>query len=307
MQIAYSLDTPLTDRPTLLTIGKFDGFHRGHQLLIRTAIERSHQCNCCSAVMTFEPHPATIIHPDWELKLLIDLEERIELIRQLNPDILIVAPFTRETMQTSAYDYMHQICSAVPLRELWVGGNFYIGHKREGDIPRLIEIGQELGYTVSSVSPLRIGNEPVSSSRVRRVLSEGKVEEANELLGRPFRLRGVVVEGDKRGRSIGFPTANLDIAQVYVRPASGVYACVTFVEDEDMSIPSVVNVGVRPTFGGEVQTVESHLLDWEGTLYDKTVQVVFLHRLRGEHRFDGVEDLRAQIARDAARAREILT
>ncbi len=340
MRIVRSLKEHVTDCPTLLTIGKFDGFHRGHQLLIRTAIHNAKACNCCSAVLTFHPHPAAVIHPDWELRLLISLEERIELIRHNNPDLLIIAPFTHQTMQTTAYDYMHQICEVINLQELWVGTNFYVGRNREGNIQRLMEIGQTLGYTVGSVSPLRMGEEPISSTRVRTLLKAGQVEEAQHLLGRPFSLHGRVVQGDQRGRTIGFPTANLAIDPLYLRPANGVYACYVCAAASPDSLllpcttghhktacrgahqrqresgtplkpctryPAVVNVGIRPTFHGHQQTVEAHLLDWSGDLYGQDMRVAFLHHLRGEQRFSSIEALKEQIARDATRARALLS
>lgn len=305
MQIAYSLDHPLTDRPTVLVIGKFDGVHLGHQLLIRTAVERAQQLGFHSAVLTFEPHPDVVIRLGRELYLLTSLEERIALIAALNPDLLIVAPFTRETMGTPAYDYMRQICTAVPLRELWVGSDFALGRKREGDVPRLMEIGQELGYAVGTVAPVQVGGAPVSASRVRQLLYASDVQGVIPLLGRPFWLRGVVVEGDRRGHTLGFPTANIAVDPVHALPADGVYAC--RVNLADGLLPAVTNVGTRPTFEGVRRTVEAHLLDWSGNLYGQTLRLEFWHHLRGERKFNGIDELVAQIGRDAERARALLS
>lgn len=304
MQIAYSLDQLLTERPAVLTIGRFDGVHLGHRLLVRTAVERAQELDFASAVLTWEPNPNAVIRPDQPLHLLSSLEERIELISALGPDLLIIAPFTRATMTTSAAEYMRQICATLPVRELWVGEDFAMGRGREGNIPRLMEIGRDLGYAVGTVAKAQLGGAPVSSSRVRQALLAGDVEGATLLLGRPFGLRGIVVEGDKRGRTIGFPTANLNIDAVHVLPADGVYACRVYLDGA--GVPAVTNIGLRPTVGGTGRTVEAHLLDWEGGLYGASLRIEFLHRLRGEQKFNGLAELVAQIGRDAARARELL-
>ncbi len=304
MQIIHSLNQPVTTQPVVLTIGKFDGVHLGHQRLIGTALERAHSQGAVSAVLTFDPHPDTVIRPDTPVRLLTTLEERSELIAALGPDFLIIVPFNRETMSTPAYDYMRRITAALPLRELWVGEGFALGRKREGDVPRLAEIGEELGYTVGTVAPVQMGGERVNSSRVRRLLSEGAVSEIIPLLGRPFSLRGKVQQGDRRGRTIGFPTANLAYTEQRALPADGVYACHVYLSKTPL--PAVTNVGMRPTFDGLQRTVETHLLDWSGDLYGKNLCVEFLHYLRGERKFSGVEELKAQIAQDAEQARGLL-
>lgn len=306
MRIVYSLDHPISDQPTVLTIGKFDGFHLGHQLLIRTAISHAQACRCQSAVLTFEPLPAQVIQPDKQTLLLTDITERTELIATLDPDILVIERFTSHLMSTTAYEYMRRITSALRVREIWVGADFALGHNREGTIPRLMEIGQELGYTVGSLAPALVKGERVSSSRVRKLLQQGDVEDVQSLLGRPFHVHGRVIEGDKRGRTIGFPTANLHIHPPHTLPARGVYVCHCYLEPGGIPLPAVVNIGVRPTFEGVEQTVEAHLLDWSGDLYDRDIRLTFLHRLRGEQRFDGIEHLVAQIHNDVERARMLL-
>lgn len=304
MHTVYSLEQPVTDQPAVLTIGKFDGVHLGHQRLIDTAVERARSRGFASAVMTFDPHPDRVIRPDNPLRLLTTLDERGPLIAALGVDVLIVAPFTRETMATPAFDYMRQICTALPLGELWVGEGFALGRKREGDVPRLSEIGHDLGYTVGTVAAVHLNGEPVNSSRIRRLLAEGAVAETVPLLGRPFALTGTVEEGDRRGRTIGFPTANLAIDESHALPADGVYACYVFVRDT--ALPAVTNIGVRPTFGSLRRTVEAHLLDWSGDLYGQVVRLAFVHHLRGERKFNGIDDLRAQITHDAQQARTLL-
>lgn len=304
MRIAYSLEQPLTDRPTLLTIGKFDGFHIGHQLLVRTATERARQCCCASAVLTFDPHPDFVVHPEHHTRLLTTLEERIHLIGSFEPEVLVVAPFNQTVKHMTAYEYMTLVHDAMPLRELWMGPNFALGHNREGTMPRLMQIGEELGYAVGSVAPTLVEGAPVSSSRIRKMLSDGIVEGIEVLLGRHFSLEGVVVEGDQRGRTIGFPTANLALDPWRALPANGVYACYAYLEGT--RFVAVVNIGVRPTFGQPpIQTVEAHLIGWSGNAYGAKLRLEFWHRLRGEQKFSGIEELKAQIARDVARTREL--
>jgi riboflavin kinase/FMN adenylyltransferase len=304
VQIVYSFDQPVTSRPTVLTIGKFDGVHLGHQALIRTTLERARALGGSSVVMTFDPHPDLVLHPDRTGHLLTSLEERSELIAAMGSDVLLVAPFNRTTMSTPAYDYMQQLCQAMPLRELWVGEGFALGRKREGDIPRLREIGHELGYSVGTLPPVELNGAPVRSSRVRALLGAGDVASVEPLLGRHFSLRGEVVQGDQRGRTIGFPTANLALDERRALPADGVYACYAYLGDTPL--PAVTNIGVRPTFGTLQRTVEAHLLDWSGALYGRRLRLDFVQRLRGEQKFSGIEELKAQIAHDAAQARALL-
>ncbi len=304
MQIFYSIDQQITNQPTVLTIGKFDGFHIGHQQLIRTAVERAKHNGHISAVLTFEPHPSQVIYPERELRMLTCLEERIELFESFKLDLLVIAPFNRAVMNTRAYDYMVLIKDAMPLSEVWVGANFALGYKREGTIPRLIEIGKQLYYTVGSIAPMVIGGASVSSSRVRQLLSDGIVEGVQDLLGRPYALDGEVVPGNQRGHTLGFPTANVDADPCRMFPANGVYAGYAYVKGEKYH--AVVNVGIRPTFEDAVQTIEAHLLDWSGDLYGEMMRVEFLHHLRGERKFAQLEELAAQIRRDSARARELL-
>lgn len=304
MEVVSALEPGLSARPAVLSMGKFDGLHLGHQRLIGTTVERARSLGMVAAVLTWEPHPSAVLRPEQPLRLLTSLEEKIELIAGLGPDLLIVAPFTAETKATSAEAYMQQIVAAVPLRELWVGEDFAMGRGRAGDVPSLMLIGAELGFAVGAVQQVLVDGAPVSASRVRELLQAGELTGAAALLGRPFGLRGTVVEGDKRGRTIGFPTANLQIGPQHVLPADGVYACRVYLNGT--GLPAVTNIGVRPTFDGLRRTVEAHLLDWSGDLYGRSIRVEFLQRLRGEQRFAGVEALVAQIGRDAAQARELL-
>ncbi len=305
MEIIHALDPGTSHHPVVLTMGKFDGLHLGHQRLIATAIERAQALGLESAVLTWEPHPNAVLRPDQPLRLLTSLEEKIELIARQNPDRLIIAPFTTATMATSAEAYMAEVRAAFPLRELWVGEDFAMGRGRSGNVARLRAIGTELGFTVGTVDSVLLDGAPVSASRVRELLEAGDLAGVARLLGRTFSLRGRVITGDRRGRQIGFPTANLQIAPEHVLPADGVYACRAYLDAE--SIPAVTNIGVRPTFDGLRRTVEAHLLDWSGDIYEHSLRLECVARLRGEQRFTGIEALVAQIELDVAEARRLLS
>ena len=305
MQLVHGLLHPINERPTILTIGAFDGVHRGHQQLIGGIVRRARDLDCQSAVLTFDPHPDLVVHPERGRLYLTSLEERAEQIAALGVDLLIVMPFTREVMGLSARDYMGQVCRAVALRELWVGGDFALGRKREGNLPRLREIGHQLGYSVHPVDPFTLPDGTViSSSRIRGALAAGDVETAAKLLGRTFSVRGPVVMGDQRGRTIGFPTANVVVNDHHLLPADGVYVCRAEVDGQRYG--AVTNVGLRPTFEGRNRTVEAYLLDFVDDIYDATLRLEILHRLRGEQKFDGIAALIAQITNDVAAARAYL-
>ncbi len=305
MQIARDLTPGLANRATVLTIGRFDGVHLGHQQLIRTTVERARALDMLSAVLTWEPHPRAVLQPDQPLQLLSDLDEKIEQIRRLEPDLLIIAPFTPAIRNLTAAEYMALIMAALPVREIWVGEDFAMGRGREGDIPRLMELGREMGFAVGALSKYKVAGIPVSSSRIRELVLAGNVSGASALLGRPFALRGIVIRGDGRGRLIGFPTANVQVSREVVLPANGVYVCRAHLATGEV-VSAVTNIGIRPTFAGTQRVVESHLLKWEGDLYDQPLRVEFLMRLRDERKFSGVDDLVNQIKRDVAEAQAIL-
>jgi riboflavin kinase/FMN adenylyltransferase len=301
MELVQGLPQPINERPTVLTIGAFDGVHRGHQHLIGSAVRRAQTLGYQSAVLTFDPHPDLVIHPERDRHYLTSVDERAQLIAQLGVDLLIILPFTREVMAQTAQEFMSRICQALALRELWVGQDFALGRGREGDLPRLRTIGQSLGYRVHPVEPLLLDDTAVSSSRIRVALRAGDVDTSTTLLGRPFSLHGTVVEGDRRGRTIGFPTANVAVDSQHALPADGVYICHAWLGDQRFG--AVTNVGVRPTFDGTRRAVEAYLLDFVDEIYGETLRLDFLHRLRGEQKFDGIAALIAQITSDVATSR----
>ncbi|MEO7910188.1 MAG: bifunctional riboflavin kinase/FAD synthetase [Roseiflexaceae bacterium] len=302
MELVHGLLHSINEHPTILTIGAFDGVHRGHQHLIESAVRRARELGCQSAVLTFDPHPDLVIHPERDRLYLNSLEERAELIAKLGADLLIVMPFTRETMGLSAHDFMSRACDSVALRELWVGWDFALGRKREGDLARLRQIGQQLDYTVQPVAAFALADgTPISSTRIRSALAAGDLEAAAMLLGRPFAVQGTVTLGDQRGRTIGFPTANVDVDELHVLPADGVYVCDAEVDGQRYG--AVTNIGMRPTFDGTRRKVEAYLLDFVDDIYGETLRLTPRQRLRGEKKFDGIAALVAQITTDVATAR----
>jgi riboflavin kinase/FMN adenylyltransferase len=304
MEVVHGLPQPINERPTILTIGVFDGVHRGHQYLFSQVVRRAAALGCQSAALTFDPHPDLVVRPDSGRLYLSDLDERVERIAAEKLDLLIVLPFTHETMNQSALDFMRRLCGAVALRELWAGPDLAVGHKREGTLARLAELGRTLGYTVHPVDPYALKGIQVRSTSIRAALERGDVEQAAVQSGRPFELHGIVVEGDKRGRTIGFPTANIAVNPRHVIPANGVYVCTVDVEGRRYG--AVTNIGVRPTFDGVARRVETYILDFNDEIYGEELRVRFLKRLRGEQKFDGIAGLVAQITSDVAAARAYL-
>lgn len=301
MNLVYGLPHAINERPTTLTIGAFDGVHRGHHKLIERVVAHARRHDHQSALLTFDPHPDYIVHPERARPMLTSVDERAEAIAALGIDLMIVKPFSLDVMQWGAKEFMARVCQAVVLRDLWIGWDFALGRRREGDYARLAEIGQELGFHVYAAERFVLEDMPVSSTMIRTVLTTGDVETAATLLGRPFSMRGPVITGFQRGRTIGFPTANIAVDPHHMLPADGVYVCRATVSGH--SYGAITNVGMRPTFEGTQRTVESYLFDFNDMIYGETLRLEFLHRLRGELKFNGVAELVAQISRDADAAR----
>jgi riboflavin kinase/FMN adenylyltransferase len=289
-----------------LTIGVFDGVHRGHQEIIRQLTAGAHQNGAPAVLLSFSPHPAVIFGAK-DLKCLTTPEERAEIITGLGVDYVVTQPFTRETANQSAEEYMALMKRHLGLKTLLVGYDFALGKGRAGNYEKLSEIGLELGFDVRRVEAVRFEQGVVSSSVIRKMLAEGDVAGAAAKLGRRYALSGPVNPGDGRGRTIGIPTANVEAPTEKALPANGVYACYAWVDD--IRYPAVTNVGVRPTFtsGEAIQRVEAHLLDANADYYGKTMRLEFVERLRGEQKFPSVEALVAQIQADIRAARTLLT
>jgi riboflavin kinase/FMN adenylyltransferase len=290
-----------------LTIGTFDGVHLGHQEVLHRTVASAERRNLTPAALTFVPHPRTVVRGGEQLPYLMPLGERVERIRQTGVRQVLVQEFDRSLAQLSAREFFEQLGARLRLRHLVVGEDFRIGRGREAGANDLAELGRSLGWTLESVPPVVLDGAPVSSTRIRSALTEtGDVEVAARLLGRPFELSGVVVEGFGRGRSIGVPTANVRLPGELAVPRNGVYFCTASVpQAPDARLPGVLNIGIRPTFDAGARSVELHLLDWSGDLYGQRVGISFRRRLRDERKFESVDALVQQIGRDIALARAL--
>ena len=305
MQTYLGFPTQPLDRPAFLTIGNFDGVHRGHQMLVSEMVEAAHAAGCGAGLLTFDPHPVAVLRPDLALPYLTSPEERADLLAALGLDFVLILPFDRATAALSAAEFMQQIVARVPLCALWIGPDFALGRGREGNAARLGELGRELGYDLRVTPVYDWHGEPVRSSRIRSLLAnDGAVEQAAELLGRPYTVWGEVVHGAERGRTLGFPTANLKLPAGRLVPAYGIYACWAW--RGETGFPAAVNVGVRPSFDNGHPSVEAYLLDFDGDLYGETLGLSFIHRLRGEQRFADIHALISQMGRDVEATRRTL-
>lgn len=305
MILARSLAELKPDRPSLITIGSFDGVHLGHQALIRNLVESAHARGYHAAVVTFFPHPSVVLRGRKPSFYLNSPEEKAALFAGLGIDTLVTHPFDHAVAQITASQFVDQLIAALDFKEIWCGADFAFGHNREGTVDWLKQHGRENGYDVKVVEPVSLTGDIVSSSRIRRALAEGDVSLAAACIGRPYQVPGVVVEGSRRGRTIGIPTANLQVWEERAYPANGVYACRAWVNAQ--TVDAVANVGVRPTFEPELHpTIEAHLLDFDADLYGQTLRLDFMTRLRAEKKFNGVSELIEQIKRDITAAREIL-
>jgi riboflavin kinase/FMN adenylyltransferase len=307
--------TLAANEPIVISIGNFDGVHRGHQRLMHVLQQMAQELHCKPAVVTFSPHTLLVVRPDIDLKYLSTLEEKLALTKAYGAIAdSIVIHFTREVAGMSATEFMDSLRASFPIKGMVVGANFSLGHNRMGDVTFLEHYRQEHGIVIHSIPLEEIERARISSTRIRALVSEGQITEANELLGHPVMLSGIVIHGDHRGRLLGFPTANVITEPHKLLPANGVYAVRATVEDgpgSDSTHPSrvynsVTNIGVRPTFNGKERIVETHVLDADLDLYDWHITVDFVARLRDEQRFAGIEALKAQIAADVQHARQIL-
>ncbi|GGI06536.1 bifunctional riboflavin kinase/FAD synthetase [Egicoccus halophilus] len=295
----------LTAVDSVVTIGNFDGVHRGHQVLLRRTVDAARDRDARAVAITFDPHPAAVLRPGSEPPRLQSVDERVAALCALDLDLVVVLAFTRELSHLSPQAFVEDVLvRPLGTRRLIVGTNFRFGHKAAGDVVTLVEAGDVHGFEVEAVTLRELEHRPISSTQVRRSLADGDLGWANLALGRPYAVRGEVVPGDGRGRTIGVPTANVAVDDGRLVPANGVYAGTASVEGS--SWPAVTNVGRRPTFAGATRTVEVHLLDADPDLYGRELTFAFEHRLRDEQRFDGVEALVAQIHTDIATARELL-
>jgi riboflavin kinase/FMN adenylyltransferase len=282
----------------------FDGVHAGHRYLLKQLQQQATERNLLSAVVTFNPHPQSVLHPGDQLPWLSNLEDRVTTFQQLGVDIVAVLTFTPDLAQLSARDFMSLLKKYLKMRGIIVGPDFALGRGREGNISSLRTLGDEMEFTVQVIPPYTINGEVVSSTLIRQALVQGKMKRVEKLMGHHFYLKGKVITSDKRGRVLGFPTANLDVKPQQALPNNGTYVTITQVDGKQF--PSATNIGTRPTFGDGQKTVETHLLNYKGNLYGKEIRVAFVQRLRDEKRFASSEELKTQIEEDVRRVKALL-
>ena len=304
MKIDRELSEHSPDGESALTIGVFDGVHRGHRRLIGHLVESALVGGRLSAVVTFRNHPASVLRPGFIPRYLTSVEERIGLIQGLGVDLLVPGTFDQDLGNLRAEEFVRRLQEHLNMREMVVGPGFAMGHHREGDTRVLRELGKGMGFTVSVVDLLTDKGEDIRSTAIRNAVLEGWVSRAAELLGRNFAFDGKVVRGEGRGKGLGFPTANLAVSDELAVPAHGIYACWAWVgEDRFMAATSI---GTRPTFDGAGRTIEAFILDFEGDLYGRTVRLEFVDRLRDELKYETTQALQEQVNRDVDQTRTLL-
>ncbi len=290
---------------SVVTIGVFDGVHRGHQALASELVQRARQSGRKAVVVTFFPHPDKVLAKTAAQYYLTPPDERAELLLGLGIDLVISHPFDAATRQLRAADFVSLLLRHLRMRELRVGAEFALGFQREGDIAFLRAQGQARGFQVATIAPVTAGGERIRSAELRERVRAGDMPGAAALLGRNYTLAGEVVMGEQRGHALGFPTANLAVWKEQIVPARGVYATWAFVDGKRHM--AATNIGVRPTFAGETLSVEAHLLDFNADLYGKRLQLAFVERLRGEEKFASLDELTAQIGADVVAVRACLS
>ena len=289
-----------------LTIGVFDGIHRGHREIIRKLTTDAHANDAPAVLLTFDPHPASVLSGQ-EIKCLTTPDERAELLAGLGVDIVITQRFTRELSTATAFEYMSQLKRTLNLKHLLIGYDFALGKGREGNANRLKEIGNELGYSVEVIHALSDESGVISSTEIRKLVATGNVTEAAKLLGYNYSLSGEIIYGAGRGRTINFPTANIDYPKQKATPINGIYACWAYLGNEKFM--AATNIGFNPTFTPERQTpsLEAYLLDFDRNIYGQQLKVEFVARIRDELKFNSVEELIEKIHEDVNKTRELLT
>jgi riboflavin kinase/FMN adenylyltransferase len=308
MQVIRDNQPSDSSKRSVVTIGAYDGVHRGHQAVIGQVRKEAQQLGCQSVVVTFDKHPASVVRPASAPKLLTDLDQKLELLQQTGIDATLIVEFNRErSTEDPALFVKRVLVDTLRARVVVVGEDFHFGFNRGGNVAMLRELGKQFDFQVEPVKLIARPDgveEPVSSTSIRRALAGGQVEIATNLLGRAYEMRGVVVNGDKRGQSIGFPTANVEVPNAMCLPADGVYAG-RFRCDDGSVHACAIHLGRRPTFfeHADHSLLEAHLLDFAGDLYGQHVNVTFEHFLRSERKFDGLEAIKTQLQLDVAAAR----
>lgn len=305
MSHILNLSDASLNQPSIVTIGVFDGVHRGHQYLIKRLVEEAQASGRLAVVLTFFPHPDIVLRGLQGRYYLTTAEQKANLLMELGVDYVVTHPFNDEVRHIRAADFVDQLIKHLKLSSLWVGSDFAMGYKREGNVPFLKTQGAEKDFTVHEIDLIAAEGLTISSTAIREAIQSGEVEQAREWLGRGYSVNGEVVHGEKRGRQIGFPTANTAVWSEQVIPANGIYA--SWVRLGEERFMAATNVGVRPHFDGTTVTVEPYILDFDRDIYGEQLEVSFETRLRAEAKFNSLQDLIDQIGRDVDNARDYLT
>ncbi|HEX3102329.1 MAG TPA: bifunctional riboflavin kinase/FAD synthetase [Pyrinomonadaceae bacterium] len=302
MKIFHGTENANIARPTVLTLGVFDGLHLGHQRIMQTVVDRAKAVGAVATAITFDPHPRAVLHPESAPPLLQPLDQRLANFEVLGIEQAIVVPFDKEFAAQPAEDFLNNIIhDRLHAKEVYLGKGFAFGKDRGGNIALLHEMSGKLGFLADEVDEVQIRGQRISSSKIRHLLADGQVNLARRMLGRPYGVEGVIIRGNRRGHTIGFPTANLK-PHNRVIPRFGVYATATLIDGKWRK--SITNIGVRPTFEAESEaSIESYIFEYDGDLYGDVLRVRFLYRIRDERKFNGIDELKAQIEKDTRRAR----
>lgn len=301
MKIFHGTENANILRPTVLTLGVFDGLHLGHQRIMHTVAERAKTAGAHATAITFDPHPRAVLHPESAPPLLQTLDQRLANFEILGIEQAIVVRFNKDFASQPAEDFLRSIVhDRLHAKEVYLGKGFAFGRDRGGNIELLRKMSSELGFFADEVPEVKLRGHRISSSKIRKLLSEGRVNLVRRMLGRPYGVEGVIIRGNRRGHTIGFPTANLR-PHNRVIPKFGVYATATLVDGNWRR--SITNIGVRPTFEKDVEpSIETYIFDFDDDLYGDVLRVRFLHRIRDERKFAGIEELKTQIEKDTRRA-----
>ena len=302
IEAELALHTPA--RPTLLTIGVFDGVHSGHLSLLGHLAARAREKGCLAGVVTFKTHPEKVLGRRDTLPWICTLQERVRLLKAAGMNVVAPVTFTRGVAGLTARDFVLLLKKNLNMCGLVLGPDFALGRGRQGSPDYLQQLGDELGFRVEVVRPARLDGEVISSSAIRQLLAEGHINRVNDMLGRYFSLESRVVTGDRRGRTLGFPTANLKVQPEQAMPKDGIYA--TLAHLGNRTLPSVTNIGVRPTFDGFKHLIETFIFDFSEDIYRRKLTIELAARLRDEMKFNSAGELKEQMARDVEKARDIL-
>lgn len=301
MKIFHGTENANIQKPTVLTLGVFDGLHLGHQRIMQTVVERANEIGAHATAITFDPHPRAVVHPETAPPLLQTLDQRLANFEVLGIEQAIVIAFDKEFASHPAEDFLYEIIhDRLHAKEVYLGKGFAFGKGRGGNIDLLRKMSAELGFFADEVPEVTLRGQRISSSKIRHLLAGGRVNLSRRMLGRPYGVEGVIIRGNRRGHTIGFPTANLK-PHNRVIPAFGVYATATLLEGTWRR--SITNIGTRPTFENDAEpSIETFIFDFEGDLYGDVLRVRFLHRIRDERKFNGIDELKVQIQKDTTRS-----